>query len=99
MVKGLIMVALGLLLDEIGMDIVEMAIRFVVSNPIVNCVLTGARSKDEISSNIGVVEKVPLPDDILKKLDEIYSLVSFRPTLEQFALSFGNERKPIGLFW
>jgi aryl-alcohol dehydrogenase-like predicted oxidoreductase len=91
--------ALYKLLDETGMDIVEMAMRFVISNPIVSCVLTGSRSSAEVDSNYAAVEKGPLPQDLLKKLDEIYAMVPFRPTLEQFALPFGTENKGIGLFW
>jgi len=91
--------ALYKLLDETGMGIVEMAMRFVISNPIVSCVLTGSRSKEELIGNMVSIDKGPLPDDILKRLDEIYAMVPFRPTMEQFALPFGNDRKPIGLFW
>jgi aryl-alcohol dehydrogenase-like predicted oxidoreductase len=87
------------LLDETDMSIVEMAMRFVISNPIVSCVLTGSRSKAEIDANYAAVDKGPLPEDLLKKLDKIYTMVPFRPTLEQFALPFGNESKGIGLFW
>lgn len=87
------------LLDETSMEIVEMALRFVISNPVVDCVLTGSRSKEEVAENIKTIEKGPLQKDILEKLDEIYSLVPFRPSLEQFDLPFGNEKKPIGLFW
>lgn len=87
------------LLDETGMGIVEMAMRFVISNPEIDCVLSGARSKKEVAENIKLIEKGPLPADILKELDEIYALVPFRPSLEQFDMPFGNEKKPIGLFW
>ncbi|MFV0529661.1 MAG: aldo/keto reductase [Lachnospiraceae bacterium] len=84
------------LLDETGMDIIEMSMRFVVSNPLVHCVLTGSRSIDEFDANWSSVEKGPLSDEILKKLDEIYSMVPFRPTLEPFILPFGEEHKKIG---
>ena len=73
--------ALYKLLDETGMGIVEMAMRFVISNPIVSCVLTGSRSKEEFIGNMESIEKGPLPKDILKRLDEIYAIVPFRPTL------------------
>lgn len=79
------------LLDEAGMEIVEMAVRFVISNPIVNCVLTGSRSQQEFEQNCNAVEKGPLPADILKRLDEIYAMVPFRPSLEYFTLPFGND--------
>ncbi len=81
------------LLDETGMDIVEMSIRFVISNPDVHCVLTGSRSEQEFMQNYAAVEKGPLPADLLKKLDEIYAMVPFRPSLEYFTLPFGNDCK------
>ena len=78
------------------MDIIEMSMRFVVSNPLVHCVLTGSRSKEEFISNWNAVEKGPLPVDILKRLDEIRDMVPFRPTNEQFILPWGNEYHGIG---
>jgi aryl-alcohol dehydrogenase-like predicted oxidoreductase len=86
-------------LDDTGIGIVEMAMRFVISNPMIDCVLTGSRSSAEFDANYAAVDKGPLPRDILKSLDEIGAMVPFRPTLEQFALSFGKENKGIGLFW
>lgn len=91
--------ALYKLLDESGMSIIEMAIRFVASSPMVDVVLAGARSVREFDENYAVMEKGPLPADILKRLDDIYAMVPFRPTYEQFAIPFGNEHKGIGLFW
>ena len=88
--------ALYKLLDETGMDIIEMSMRFVISNPMIHCVLTGSRSTDEFMTNWNCVEKGVLPADILKKLDEIYSMVPFRPTLEPFILPFGEEHVKIG---
>ena len=89
--------ALYNLLDETGMGIIEMAMRFVISNPHVDCVLTGSRSKDEFQSNWNVIEKGPLPTDILAELDKIRDMVPFRPTNETFNLPWGDERYPIGL--
>lgn len=88
--------ALYKLLDETGMDIIEMSMRFVISNPIVSCVLTGSRSKEEFIGNWDAIEKGPLPDEILKKLDEIRDMVPFRPTNEQFILPWGDEYHGIG---
>lgn len=87
------------LLDETGMDIVEMAMRFVISNPDVHCVLTGSRSEQEFMQNYERVEKGPLPKDILDRLDEIYAIVPFRPTLEYFDFSFGEETPGQHPFW
>lgn len=88
--------ALYKLLDETGMDIIEMSMRFVISNPIVSCVLTGSRSKEEFISNWNAVEKCPLPADILKRLDEIGQMVPFRPTNELFLLPWGKEFYGVG---
>lgn len=84
------------LLDETGIDIIEMAMRFVISNPAVDCVLTGARSKKEFIGNWDAIEKGVLPKDILDRLDTIRDMVPFRPTNEQFILPWGQEHHPIG---
>jgi aryl-alcohol dehydrogenase-like predicted oxidoreductase len=85
------------LLDETGMPIVEMAMRFVISNPIVSCVLTGSRSKEEVDQNYAAVEKGPLPKSLLKKLDEIAAMVPFRPFEEPFGPPFNWNYKGPGV--
>ena len=84
------------LLDEINMPIAECAIRFVISNPAIDCTLMGARSPEEVASNIGSVEKGPLPGDVLRRLDEIAAQVPFRPFDEPFSLPFGRIYKGPG---
>jgi len=88
--------ALYKLLDETGLSIVELAMRFVISNPLVDCVLSGVRSSREIEQNIAYIEKGPLPDDILKRLDEIYAMVPFRPLCEPFEPPFRRDYKGPG---
>lgn len=88
--------ALYRLLDETGMGIVEMSLRFVLSNQDVDCVLVGARNKKEISETIAFSEKGPLSEDILRRIEEIYMMVPFRPTLEPILLPWGDKRPPIG---
>ena len=78
--------ALYALLDETGMPLPEMAMRFVLSNPDVSCVLTGARSSEEMAVNVAAAEKGPLPAGILKRLDDIATMVPFRPCHEPFFL-------------
>jgi aryl-alcohol dehydrogenase-like predicted oxidoreductase len=80
--------ALYRFLDECGIPIAEMGMRFVVSNPGISCVLTGARSAREVEANVAAVEKGPLPPDVLKRLDEIARMVPFRPYEEPFSLPF-----------
>ena len=78
------------LLDETGISITEMAMRFVIGNPDISCVLTGSRSPAEVESNYEAVCKGPLPADILAKLDEIAADVPFRPFNEPFGMPFGG---------
>ena len=83
-------------LDEIDMSIAECAIRFVISNPSIDCTLMGARSPEEVESNFASVEKGPLPGDVLAGLDEIAALVPFRPFDEPFGFPFGRSYKGPG---
>ncbi len=86
-------IALYGFLDEIGMSLPELGLRFVISNPDISCVLTGARSSVEVESNVAVVEKGGLPADVLARLDEIAAMVPFRPFEEAFNLPFGREHR------
>jgi len=88
--------ALYAFLDELGMGIVEVALRFVLSNPLVTCALTGARSKAEVEQNVAAAEKGPLPADVLARLDEIAAMVPFRPFEEPFGLPWGSAYKGPG---
>lgn len=78
-------------LDEIEMPIVEAALRFVISNPDVATVLVGARSPEEIESNIAAVAKGPLPPEVLARLKEIADMVPFRPYGEPYGMPFERE--------
>lgn len=69
-------------LDEIGMPLPELAIRWVMSNPDISCVLMGSRSPQEVDMNFESVAKGPLPKDIVKKSDAIAAMVPFRPAEE-----------------
>ena len=74
------------LVDEIGMPLPEMALRFVLANDDVDTLLMGARSAAEVEQNVASVEKGPLPEDLLERLDEIAALVPFRPFEEPFGM-------------
>ena len=82
--------ALYTLLDELNMPIAELALRFVISNPNISTVLSGARSVVEIEQNLASVEKGPLAPLILQRLDEIAAMVPFRPFEEPFGLPFNR---------
>ena len=80
--------ALYALLDEVDIPLPELATRFVLSNPDVHTVLSGARSVAQIEANVASAEKGGLPTDLLSRLDEIGAMVPFRPSDE-----------PMGLGW
>ena len=75
-------------LDECGIPLPELALRFVISNPDVHSVLMGARTAEEVQQNAAAVAKGALSGDVLARLDEIAAMVPFRP--------FGE---PAGLGW
>jgi len=89
--------ALYRLLDEIDMPLAELALRFVLSNPCVDTVLMGARSREEVELNVASVERGPLPKTLLKRLDRIAAMVPFRPFEEPFGLPFGSDRRGPGM--
>ena len=80
--------ALYALLDEVGMSLPEMGLRFILSNPDVTCVLMGARSAQEVEQNAAAVAKGPLPKSLLKRIDKISAMVPFRPFEEPFGLGW-----------
>lgn len=78
------------LLDETGMSIVEMALRFVLSNPDISTCLVGARSKFEVRSSVEIESMGPLPEEVLSRLDEISNMVPFRPYEEPYNMPFNK---------
>lgn len=75
-------------LDEVGLPLAEVALRFVISNPDISTVLMGARSVAEVEANVRAVEAGPLSGEILTRLQEIADLAPFRPFEEPFVLPF-----------
>ena len=84
------------LLDEIDMPIHELGLRFVISDPDISLTLTGARSVAEVEANVQAVEKGPLAQDLLARLQEIADMAPFRPFEEPFGLPFGRPYKGPG---
>jgi aryl-alcohol dehydrogenase-like predicted oxidoreductase len=78
------------LLDDEELEIADVGMRFVYFSEHVHSTLTGVRSEAEIKQNMDIISKGPLPAKVLARLDEIYRLVPFRPTLEPFSLPFGD---------
>lgn len=84
--------ALYRLLDELGISLPELGLRFVLSNADVSCALMGARSAAEVEENVAVVERGPVTAEMLQRLDSIAAMVPFRPFEEPFGLPFGRQR-------
>jgi aryl-alcohol dehydrogenase-like predicted oxidoreductase len=80
--------ALYAFLDECGMSLPELGIRFVLSNPAIDCVLMGARSAAEVEQNAAAAGAGPLPADVLRRLDAIAAMVPFRPFGEPFGIGW-----------
>lgn len=78
------------LLDETGISLPELALRFLISNPDISTVLMGARSVAEVEANVRAIEAGPLPADLLTRIQEIAAMVPFRPFEEPFILPFGR---------
>ncbi len=85
------------LLDESGLSLPEMALRFVLSNSDISCTLMGARSQQEVELNVAATHRGPLPDDVLARLDEIAAQVPFRPFEEPACLPLGRKPRELGM--
>jgi aryl-alcohol dehydrogenase-like predicted oxidoreductase len=81
--------ALYALVDDLGMPLTDLAIRWVISNPDIDTTLMGARSVAEVEMNIAAVNAGPLPADVMTRLEEIGKVVPFRPSNEPFGCCFG----------
>lgn len=80
--------ALYAFVNEVGIPLPELALRFVISNPAVHTVLMGARSAAEVEQNAAAIARGPLPADVLERLDEIAARVPFRPFQEPFGMGW-----------
>jgi aryl-alcohol dehydrogenase-like predicted oxidoreductase len=79
------------------MTLPELAIRWVISNPVVSTVLSGSRSVEEVEQNVGYVASGALPDAVLDRVQEIADLVPFRPFEEPFGLPFTRAYRGPGM--
>ncbi|CAN5803835.1 aldo/keto reductase [soil metagenome] len=84
------------LLDETGMSLPELGLRFVISNPDISLTLMGARSVAEVEANVQAIEQGPLSKALLDRLQEIADMLPFRPFEEPFGLPFGRAYKGPG---
>jgi aryl-alcohol dehydrogenase-like predicted oxidoreductase len=85
------------LLDESGLSLPEMALRFVLSNEDISCALMGARSQEEVELNVAATKRGKLPNDVLERIDQIAAQVPFRPFEEPACLPLGRNPRELGM--
>lgn len=59
------------LCDELGEEPAVVALAWLLSNPAVTAPIVGPRTEEELDSVLRAAE-ITLPDDVLRKLDEIW---------------------------
>jgi aryl-alcohol dehydrogenase-like predicted oxidoreductase len=84
------------LLDELGTPIVELGLRFALSNPDAGSVLIGPKTAEQVEEAVAAAARGPLPADVLRRLDEIAALVPFRPFEEPMILPLNRPRSYYG---
>ena len=84
------------LLDEVGLSLPEVALRWVLSSNQIACTLTGSRSTAEVDANLDAAERGPLPADLLARIDEIAAEVPFRPSEEPAVLPLVRQYQGLG---
>ncbi len=87
--------ALYELVQDCGIPLPELALRFVLSQPCVASVLTGVDSIARLEANVEAALKGPLPLALLSRIEEIYRQVPFRPFGEPFSPPFAENLRAI----
>ena len=82
--------ALYELLDDLGMPLPELCLRFVLSNPDISCVLTGPKHVQHVDEGIAIAQGGPLPPDVMDRVNRIAAMVPFRPFEEPMLLPFNK---------
>lgn len=59
------------LCEETGMSITDMALRYVLADPDISAIIPGAREVSHVEANINAALAGPLPQELVKRIDEI----------------------------
>lgn len=81
------------LLDETGLSIVELGLRFAISRLEVTgapSILIGAKTAKQVEESVQAISKGPLPADVLGRLDQLAAMVPSRPFEEPMILPFNR---------
>jgi aryl-alcohol dehydrogenase-like predicted oxidoreductase len=84
------------LLDELGMSIVEVALRFAISSADASTVLIGPKTAEQVEQSAAAVERGPLPAEILARLNALAAMVPYRPFEEPMILPLNKPRSYSG---
>jgi aryl-alcohol dehydrogenase-like predicted oxidoreductase len=83
--------ALYAFVDEIGIELPVLCLRWALGLEGVSTVLTGPRNVAQLEQNMQAVEQGPLPEDVSKRLDEIYQMLPHRPFEEPEGCKLDND--------
>ena len=84
--------ALYQLLDDAGMSIVELCLRFAISNRDAGTILIGPKTAKHVADSVAAVAKGPLPAGMMTQLDRIAAMVPYRPFEEPMILPLNNPK-------
>jgi aryl-alcohol dehydrogenase-like predicted oxidoreductase len=67
------------LLDEIDIPVAELALRWALSVPDISTLVTAPGTTKQLEDDVKFAQKGPLPEKLMKRIDEIAAMVPFRP--------------------
>ena len=82
--------ALYQLLDDTGLSLPELGIRFAASHSAVSTVLLGTSNPKHLEAGVRDLEKGPLPSDLTEQLAAIAAMLPYRPFEEPMVLPMGK---------
>ncbi len=91
------LLALYAYVDELDIGLPELCLRFVLSEPRITTVLTGAKTASQFDECVRAVEQGPLSLEVLQRLDAIAAMVPSRPFEEPMILPLGKDYTGPGL--
>lgn len=89
------------LLDDADLSLAELGIRFTAAHHAVSTVLLGTSNAVHLAAGVRDLEKGPLPDELIERLNAIAAMVPYRPFEEPMVLPmdkpyFGPGRANLG---
>lgn len=82
--------ALYQLLDDTGLSLPELSIRFAATHPAVSTVLLGTSNPKHLEAGVRDLEKGPLSDELIERLNDIAAMLPYRPFEEPMILPLGK---------